>query len=303
MKEFIKRLNKIEIINFYYLIFLLLLSLIIFIKGNNPFISNNFIIYTFLLILILYIALNKERFRKSNIRIIHYMFTTKLYNLIYFVVFVPLIFGSFKDIVPYFFKPADMYLAKIDSFLLGGFNLFKYLEIHLNFGWLNTGLQVIYIIYFFLPIIIVTVHYFQKDYNQIEEDIFYVTLGLYMCYIGYILVPAYGPRFFYTFSKPMAGGDFFIFFNTLLTKMEENKLDVFPSAHIEMSLFIVYLVRKNRVLFPLFIIEFVGIIAATIILRYHYVTDIIAGVIFFIITYYLGRFIEKKYDALAIKKK
>ncbi len=294
MKTFLKSLNSIEKINFIYLLFLMFLSFILLFKEATPFITNNVLLYTTLLIIIFYINYNKERFSGSSNKIIRYIFANKLYNLIYLVLFVPLIFGSLEYIVPYFFPPADHYLARIDSILLFNFPLFQFLDINVNRPLLNAVLQIIYIIYFFLPLVVVTAHFLLKDYKKIEEDIFYITLGLYLCYIGYILVPAFGPRFYYSFQHPLAGGTIFTTLNDLLNQLERNKLDAFPSAHIEMGLLVTFLVRKNKILFPLFVIEFIGIVIATILLRYHYIIDIIAGVLFFIVTYYVGKILYKE---------
>ncbi len=295
MRTFLDKFNRIEFINFFYVIFLLLLSFLILLLDRNPFIIEAIMLYNLLIIGIIYLVLNKERFKKSKYKSVSYIFRTNLYNLIYLIIYVPLVFNSLKYIVPYIFTPKDFYLAKIDSFLLFNFNPFLYFQYNLNkIAILNIILQIVYIIYFFLPLIIVIYHFLNRDKNKILDDIFFIILGLYISYIGYILVPAYGPRFYYNFSEPLYGNTIFTFLNDMLNQMEHNKLDAFPSAHIEMTLVALYLVRKDKKLFRLFIIEFIGIILATILLRYHYIIDIIAGVLFYFITIKAGKYLSSK---------
>jgi membrane-associated phospholipid phosphatase len=66
--------------------------------------------------------------------------------------------------------------------------------------------------------------------------------------------------------------------------------DVFPSGHTQMTLIVMYLAvklkSKNKIFF---LIDGTLLIFATVYLRYHYVIDLFAGLIFMIFTMIIGK--------------
>lgn len=280
-----KEFSPVEVVNLAYLLFLSLISVLMLIMKIHPAVVKGLILYLLLILVIIMIHFLRSR---NFIR-------TRYYNLIY-LIFIPFVFDSMQYIVPYLFRPMDPVLARIESAVMAGFLPSLYFQHTLAQNALfNTVLIISYVLYFFLPLAVISYHFFSGQRELILKDIFYITLGLYLCYIGYIFVPLFGPRFYYSYETQLAGGKIFNFFISAMNLMERNKLDAFPSAHIEMALIILYLVRKNRILFWIFFAEFIGIFFATIFLRYHYVIDIVAGFLFFYLAVRIGNRLEKSF--------
>ena len=75
-----------------------------------------------------------------------------------------------------------------------------------------------------------------------------------------------------------------------LNPMEVVQRDVFPSGHTQMTLIVMYLAVKFRSKNKLFfLIDGSLLIFATVYLRYHYVVDLIGGLVFMIMTMILGK--------------
>ncbi|MFD0697128.1 phosphatase PAP2 family protein [Paenibacillus sp. GCM10027628] len=107
----------------------------------------------------------------------------------------------------------------------------------------------------------------------------YTTAALTTFYVGYliyIVVPAIGPIFTFTYSSKLGG---------LTAMMLDRKVfvpaaDAFPSLHTGISIIMLIVVKKYaRRWVWLYVPVMISIIAATIYLRIHYGVDVIAGVI------------------------
>jgi membrane-associated phospholipid phosphatase len=106
-----------------------------------------------------------------------------------------------------------------------------------------------------------------------------VLLGLFVSYLGYIAVPALGPRFFLSPDsvKPF-GGTGVGAIRSLLDRIEGVTRDCFPSGHTELTLLVLFCAYRfhKKTFYVLLPIGF-ALIFSTVYLRYHYVIDVIAG--------------------------
>jgi len=148
---------------------------------------------------------------------------------------------------------------------------------------LLTGLlQFAYISYYFIPISLGVVLIARGRFGEFEEVLFGILLCFYLSYVGYLLVPAIGPRF--TLSHLQTGdlqvSPFIETIQDALNALEKNKTDAFPSGHTAVSLMCLYYAWKEREkkLFAVLIPLVTGLLISTVYLRYHYVIDIIAGI-------------------------
>lgn len=147
---------------------------------------------------------------------------------------------------------------------------------------LSAILQFAYISYYFIPLSLGIVLIARGRFGEFEEALFGILLCFYLSYIGYLLVPAIGPRF--TLSHLQTGdlqlSPFIKSIQDTLNGLEKNKADAFPSGHTAVSLISLYYAWKEREnkLFALLIPAVTGLIISTVYLRYHYVIDVIAGV-------------------------
>lgn len=116
-------------------------------------------------------------------------------------------------------------------------------------------------------------------------------MGFYLSYIGYYLLPAIGPRFTLNHlqSFPLTGVLIFNFLRNSLNIAEGIMRDCCPSGHALVSLLAILLARRYlRAFFPAATLWGALIIFSTVYLRYHYVTDIIAGIILGLVVYAYG---------------
>jgi membrane-associated phospholipid phosphatase len=133
--------------------------------------------------------------------------------------------------------------------------------------WLTDVMHAFYMAYFVLPVALVA------------ALLNVLCLGFYLCYVGYVLVPATGPRFHVYGSNEMQGVFLTQPARDFIDVLEPNKSDVFPSAHAAITLLANALMlrhvrRLGLALLPLT----AGILASLVYARYHYVIDVIAGV-------------------------
>ncbi len=103
-----------------------------------------------------------------------------------------------------------------------------------------------------------------------------------MSYIGYLLVPARGPRFLLKHLEqiPLRGLWLFHAMQGTLDRLESAHYDCFPSGHTELTILACWGSRmvSNR-LFQVYFAYTLSIIFATVYLRYHYTVDLLAGAI------------------------
>jgi membrane-associated phospholipid phosphatase len=153
----------------------------------------------------------------------------------------------------------------------------------LNHPLLTGLLQAAYISYYVMPIALVLVLYFREDKNAFNNAAFAIVLCFYLSYIGYLLVPAVGPRFTlnHVQTTDLLTGPATLWVRQTLDGLEHNKTDAFPSGHTAVALVtLVYAWKyREKVLSRILTPAVLALIISTVYLRYHYVIDVIAGVL------------------------
>lgn len=176
----------------------------------------------------------------------------------------------------------DSALAAIDHRIFG-MHPTVWLE---RFSWppLTEVLQLTYSTYYFLPIVLGVVLWKADSLAKFHFLVFVVVLGFYVSYLGYIAVPAIGPRFLPSIAEAqttsLTGLLFFQPVRRMLDSAEGITRDCFPSGHTELTLLVLYYAwRFHRRTFWWLLPFGVGIVFSTVYLRYHYVVDVVAGVL------------------------
>ena len=172
----------------------------------------------------------------------------------------------------------DRYLIAID-FRMFGVNPTVWLE-RFAAPWFVDVLALAYSSYYFLPVILALFLHFDKRQHELEHLFLAVTIGFFMSYVGYLLVPAIGPR--YTLNQlqtiPIKGRWLANQLLDFLSANEVNKRDCFPSGHTGITLIVLYYARVyHKKLFAVLLPVGTLLILATVFLRLHYVIDVIAG--------------------------
>jgi membrane-associated phospholipid phosphatase len=168
-------------------------------------------------------------------------------------------------------------------------------------------LQIVYGMFYLLPIILGLSLLRRNRYLAMDYAVFSIVYGFYLSYLGYFSLPGIGPRFtlhnFDTINEVLPG----IFLTNFLREFvnlgesipygtvnpaEVVQRDIFPSGHTMITLIIMYLSVRLKSRSKYFLLP-IGtlLIIATVYLWYHYVIDLIAGLLFMILSVWSGRYI------------
>lgn len=203
----------------------------------------------------------------------------------------------------------DFLLIEIDRFLFGTDpTLFIIQYAH---PLLTELLQIIYGTFYFLPIILCLDLYLNKKYYEVDYATFLIVYGFFISYLAYFIFPAIGPRFtlhnFENINNDLPG----IFLTNYLRELvnigesipkgtinpaDVVQRDVFPSGHTMITAIVIYLSIKLNVKWKYFFIVIGSLlIFSTVYLLYHYVIDVVAGLLFMAFTVWTGNYLFSPY--------
>jgi membrane-associated phospholipid phosphatase len=168
-------------------------------------------------------------------------------------------------------------------------------------------LQIVYGTFYLLPIILGLALLKKKKYLELDFATFSVIYGFYLSYLGYFALPGIGPRFtlhdFSTVNEQLPGLWLTNFLREVvnsgesipagtLNPAEVVQRDVFPSGHTMITLIVMYLSVRLKSRSRYFFIP-VGslLIFSTVYLWYHYVIDLIGGLLFMMFSMWSGKII------------
>jgi hypothetical protein len=178
------------------------------------------------------------------------------------------------------FHPAkeDPLIQSLDAHFFPG-NASLWMEQY-SHPMLTEVFSVCYLIYF--PCILLSyLHYFRGDLTTLRR----FGIGIFTVYslgfLGYSVLPAVGPYLDPTLAPQFRGaltGGWITRFNADLVLNGSNHVDVFPSLHCAVTLFILCFDRVHAPQrFRLWLLPVIGLWIATVYLRYHYLFDALAG--------------------------
>jgi membrane-associated phospholipid phosphatase len=173
---------------------------------------------------------------------------------------------------------ADRELAEID-FRLWGAHPTVWLE-RLHNPVLTEFLQIVYTLFIPAVLFIAWLLWRRRRYTDFQYYAFLIALGFLASYIGYLAVPARGPRFLLQHLQhfPLDGLWLFHGMQSILDKLESAHYDCFPSGHTELTILAWWGSRMiSKRLFQGYLVYTLCIIFATVYLRYHYTVDLLAG--------------------------
>ncbi|MDQ7786117.1 MAG: phosphatase PAP2 family protein [Thermodesulfovibrionales bacterium] len=213
-----------------------------------------------------------------------------VYDLVFPTLCVLVIFDSLEWLVHYV-NPRDIdpLLIWIDYLIFGGHPT-VILE---NFMTpiLTDFLQLAYSTYYFIPVSYGVILLLNRQHEEFNISLFLILLCFYLSYLGYILFPALGPRFYLDYLQTTELRGYLVAepLMNLLNRLEGIKRDAFPSGHTAITLIVLYLSYKfKRVLFWIYLPIVAALIFSAVYCRYHYVIDIIAGVGLTMVTIVIG---------------
>ncbi len=175
-------------------------------------------------------------------------------------------------------RTSDALLIACDRRLLGS-HLYAALWTE-HPSWPITDLLTLgYISFYFLPLaLFLWMVRTRHPRRQFVITAFVTTF--FVSYVGYFLLPALGPRltlaasYYRHLPAGIIGGPV----RHLLDVLEQTKTDAFPSGHTMITLVaLTFVARYRRSWLLLYVPCAALLIAATVLLGYHYVTDVIVG--------------------------
>jgi membrane-associated phospholipid phosphatase len=194
--------------------------------------------------------------------------------------------------------PRDDLLIAADRAILGG-DLSALLQ-PLVTPFLAAFLYIAYSTYYFLPLVLGG-FLWSEDVAAARRYIFALTACFYVSYAGYFTIPAYGPRTALSDrnrvpleTSPVAGA-----ISRTINQLEHTKLDAFPSGHTMITTAVLIVAWKRiRKLFWFLLPVAVLLILSTMYCRYHYLVDVLAGIVLAFVTVPLG---DRLYDRLTAR--
>jgi membrane-associated phospholipid phosphatase len=190
---------------------------------------------------------------------------------------------------------ADGFLSRIDAALLGN-QASILLQPWIN-PWLTDFFYLIYFSYVFsLPAVALYLYLTKKEKIFRRVMMGYLTLML-MGITSYLLVPATGPEKFFAdqFTSDLQGHTVSRGVDYVIN-IGRVGYDCFPSLHVGIPLLLSFYLRdyRRKLFVPALI--YVGLMCgATIYLRYHYVTDVIAAFAYAPVAYWLNDFLLSRW--------
>lgn len=214
-------------------------------------------------------------------------------DIIFPVISVFIIFDSLEGIV-HNINPHDIdyILIRLDYWI---FNNYPGLVVErIENPFLTEVLQIAYLSYYFLPITLGVLLKIKRDEKGFDKSLFMILLCFYLSYIGYILFPALGPRYSmnHLYSGELEGLFLFDHIQRILNHLEGIKRDAFPSGHTAIALTVLVLAyHYHRGFFYVTLPVVVMLVFSTIYCRYHYVVDVLGGIVLAILTFLIGQWV------------
>lgn len=146
--------------------------------------------------------------------------------------------------------------------------------------WAVEFLLFCYYSYFLWPFILGALFFVAGRRDLFNQFLLAISLFFALNFVGYVLVPAIGPRFFLAdeFAGPLQG----LWFTSTLDGMMRGPTflrDCFPSGHTGITLVtLAYGARYHRKFFAVMLIPGSGLILATLVGRFHYGIDLMCSV-------------------------
>lgn len=295
LKSFLHNLKAFDLVVCAFSVFLMILHII-----YNDVIENTvnwLLIDTGVITFAFLISYLEHKSSKRVWRIIHYWYIA------------PLILLTFKQLYA-MIKPIrvvdyDYLFIETDRWMFGTDPThFLYQFSH---PVLTEILQIVYGMFYLLPIILGLVLLKNKKYVELDYATFSVIYGFYLSYLGYFTLPGIGPRFtlhdFSMVNEHLPGLWVTNFLREVVNSGESIpygtpnpaevvQRDVFPSGHTMITLIVMYLSIRLKSRSRYFFIP-VGslLIFSTVYLWYHYVIDLIGGLVFMMFSVWSGKII------------
>ena len=196
-----------------------------------------------------------------------------------------------------FDHPFDPHVIALEKMVFGidpAFALQQYMEI-----WLNELMNAGYISYYFMLPVSAIILLFKKRWDALERLVLTGAITFYVCYLIFIFYPVIGPRFFLSehYYLPIIGP----FFTPLTQRILAGGGlygAAMPSSHCAVALVALWILVREvpKTAIPSFILLSL-LCAGTVYGRYHYISDVVAGLLMGAVMLRLAGSWQRKFNA------
>lgn len=192
---------------------------------------------------------------------------------------LPVAFSSLVFVLPAIHpEPYEQRWLALDRALFG-FDPLPHMQVR-GFGALVGFLHVVYVFFYFFPIVVMSVLALRRRWAAFDRGVVAVAFGFLLSYLGYVLWPTLGPNRLGLWEVREAEPPLGAWLRALIWRIEANPWDCFPSGHTMLTLIAWWIAwREQRWLAWLLAPIALAIVYATMGLCYHYVVDVLAGVV------------------------
>jgi membrane-associated phospholipid phosphatase len=207
--------------------------------------------------------------------------TSQLFHYWYPLPYVAACYKEMAILIPIIRRwTADEFLAQLD-FQIWHAHPSVWLE-----RWQNPviveALQICYTMFVPMVLLIAILQWRKSRTVEFRQHAFLIALGFLVSYLGYLLVPARGPRFLLAAvqTRELHGLWITESLRVINDRLESAHYDCFPSGHTELSILTWWGSRSiSRNLSRAMCVYFISVVLATVYLRYHYTVDVLAGIL------------------------
>ena len=173
---------------------------------------------------------------------------------------------------------ADQWLANLD-FRIWHVNPTVWLE-RIQTPLFTEFLQTVYTLFVPAVLLVAVLIWRKRQYQEFQYYAFLIAFGFLASYVGYLIVPARGPRFLLRHLQhiPLQGLWLFKGMQATLDRLESAYYDCFPSGHTLLTILACSGSRFiSKKVFWAYLAYTPFLIFATVYCRYHYSVDVLAG--------------------------
>ncbi len=141
-------------------------------------------------------------------------------------------------------------------------------------------LQIAYALFYLVPVVAVVLAGLGTGRAGFADGLDLVVGGFLLSYLGYLIWPTIGPETYLPHDRPIAGPLCAASLHAAIVEAEIHRWNCFPSGHTMLGVMsLVVVVRHARRWALPFAVPVLLLVAATLVLRYHYVADVLAGLL------------------------
>lgn len=163
-------------------------------------------------------------------------------------------------------------------------------------AWANEIMMLGYFSYYFLIPVVALPLFLRGRLEDLRGLLYGTTLAFVMSYIGFVLFPVEGPRYYFSehFREPLQG---WLFVPAVRYVIDNGAIHggCMPSSHVAVALVALFWARRSLPLLGSILTPFVFVlILATVWGRFHYATDAVVGIIVGAVALWLTGFWVKR---------